>query len=488
MQSLLKRLPVPSHLVGLTVGSALLLFGASSLRHLLFQSAGWDLGIFDQGLYLLSQGQPPYSTLRDIHLLGDHAAWLLYPIALLYRLYPSVYWLLAIQAIALAVGALPTFALARQAQLSTQLAITLALVYLLYPLVFNVNLFDFHPEVMAVPLLLAAIWAARSRSPLSFSLCILLTLGCKEVLGLTVAAMGLWLWVWERRWAYGLGAIGVGSLWFIIATQVIIPAFSGLQPAGVSLYGYLGDSMPAVILNLFLKPHLVLRQIFSWGTLEYLGLLFGPIFWGLSAPALVALVPALPTLALNILSSEPQQRNLTQHYSLPLLPFLLLAVITTLQVQPVHGDWGWPWRRWRLAVGNTKPTVWILGWAIAAFLILAKYGYFGSLYLQSLDTWQASRAAIAHITTADPVLTTSNFAPHLTHRLLIRQTQATAPPADLGEFHYGLLNVRHPGWLSTPAFAQALVDRWQADDRFTLTYAADGVYLFEQRRKPLRPT
>lgn len=485
MQSLLKRLPVPPRLVGLMVGSALILLGASSLRHLLFQSAGWDLGIFDQGLYLLSQGQAPYSTLRDIHLLGDHAAWLLYPIALLYRLYPSVYWLLAIQAIALAVGALPTFALARQARLSTQLALTLALAYLLYPLVFNVNLFDFHPEVMAVPLLLGAIWAARSHAPLAFSLCVLLTLGCKEVLGLTVAAMGFWLLIWEHRRVYGLGAIGAGSLWFVVATQVIIPAFSGLQPAGVSLYGYLGDSMTAVIINLFLKPHLVLRQIFSWGTLEYLGLLLGPILWGLSAPALVALVPALPTLALNILSSEPQQRNLTQHYSLPLLPFLILAVITTLQV---YGDLGWPWQRWRLAVGNPKPTAFILGWAIVAFLILAKYGYFGSLYLQSLDTWQASRTAIAHITTAAPVLTTSNFAPHLTHRPLIRQTQATAPPADLGEFHYGLLNVRHPGWLSTPAFAQALVDRWQADDRFSLTYAADGVYLFEQRSQSLHPT
>lgn len=476
MQIALKDLPIPPRLVALILGSAMLLLAASSLRHLLFQSAGWDLGIFDQGIYLLSQGQPPYSTLRDIHLLGDHAAWLLYPIALLYKLYPSVYWLLAIQALALAAGALPTFALARQAHLSTQLAITLALVYLLYPLVFNVNLFDFHPEVMAVPLLLSAIWAARSRSPIGFALGVLFTLGCKEVLGLTVAAMGLWLWVWEQRRAYGLGAMGAGTLWFILATQVIIPAFSGLQPAGVSLYSYLGDSMPAVIANLFWQPHLVLRQIVSWGTLEYLALLFGPILWGLSAPALVTLVPALPTLALNVLSSEPQQRNLTQHYSLPLLPFLILAVITTLQV---YGHQGWP--RWgQLTLGGTRQVAFILGWAIAAFLLLAKYGYFGSLYLQSLDTWSASRRAIAQITTAAPVLTTSNFAPHLTHRPLIRQTQASAPPTDLGEFHYVLLNLKHPGWLSTPAFAQALADRLQADRRFTLTYRADGVYLFQQ--------
>jgi len=458
--------------VGLTVGSALLLFFASSLRHLLFQSAGWDLGIFDQGLYLLSQGHPPYSTLRDIHLLGDHAAWILYPIALLYKLYPSVYWLLAIQALALALGTLPTFALARQAHLSSQQAITLVLVYLLYPLVFNVNLFDFHPEVIAVPLLLTAVWAARARRFAIFLLCVALTLGCKEVLGLTVAALGLWLLLWEGRQRYGLLAIGLGTLWFGVSTQVIIPAFSGLQPAGVRLYGYLGDSMSEVMVNLWLKPHLVLGQLFSLGTLEYLALLLGPIAWGISRPAWVALFPALPTLLLNLLSIETQQRNLTQHYSVPILPFLILAGITTLQIQG-KGTPSWPRR-----------SSFILGWAIAAFLLLAKYGYFGSLYLQSLDTWQASRAAIAHIRTADPVLTTSNFAPHLTHRRLIRQTQTAAPPVDLGEFHYGLVNLKHPGWLSTPAFAQTLVDRFQADDRFSLTYAADGVYLFQQQPVP----
>ncbi|WP_448564443.1 DUF2079 domain-containing protein [Trichothermofontia sp.] len=476
MQIPLKRLSVPPLLIGLTGGSAVLLFLASSLRHLLFQSAGWDLGIFDQGLYLLSQGFPPYSTLREIHLLGDHAAWILYLIALLYKLYPSVYWLFAIQALALALGALPTFALARQAQLPDQTAVTLVLVYLLYPLVFNANLFDFHPETIAVPLLLTAIWAARSRDWAVFIPCVLLTLGCKAVLGLTVAALGIWLLVWERRRGYGLVAIAAGTLWFAIATQVIIPVFSGRQPAGVSLYGYLGNSMSEVIANVFLKPHLVLGQLLSLGTVEYLALLLGPVLWGLSIPALVPLFPALPTLALNLLSSEPQQHNLTQHYSLPILPFLILAIITTLQVQHDRGVQSW-W--WRFSGGDAARRSAILGWAIAAFLLLAKYGYFGSLYLQSLDTWQASRTAIAQVTTADPVLTTSNFAPHLTHRPLIRQTQAASPPADLGEFHYGLLNVKHPGWLSSPAFAQALVDRFQADDRFTQIYAADGVYLFQ---------
>jgi len=40
--------------------------------------------------------------------------------------------------------------LARHAGLTVQQAVAMAMVYLLYPLVFNVNLFEFHPEVMAL--------------------------------------------------------------------------------------------------------------------------------------------------------------------------------------------------------------------------------------------------------------------------------------------------------------------------------------------------
>ena len=101
---------------------ALILFGCSSLRHALFQSNGFDLGLFDQAIYLISQGQEPIVSLAGFHFLGDHAAFILYPLALFYKIYPDVHWLFAVQAIALSLGALPTFHLARQAGLKESLS------------------------------------------------------------------------------------------------------------------------------------------------------------------------------------------------------------------------------------------------------------------------------------------------------------------------------------------------------------------------------
>lgn len=67
-QNLARRLVVPkamglTSLTGMIVVSALILFACSSLRHALFQSAAFDLGIFDQAIYLISQGEPPISSL-----------------------------------------------------------------------------------------------------------------------------------------------------------------------------------------------------------------------------------------------------------------------------------------------------------------------------------------------------------------------------------------------------------------------------------------
>lgn len=450
-------------LVGIILVSVTILFACSSLRHALFQSNAFDLGYFDQAIYLIAQGKTPIVSFWGYHFLGGHADWILYLLALLYKIYPDIHWLFAIQAIALALGALPTWHIARQAGLKETQALAMAAVYLLYPLVFNLNLFDFHPEVMALPALLGAILAARNRQMGWFCLSIIFILGCRAALSLTVAAMGFWLLVFEKKRWYGAIALFAGSAWFLIATQVIIPYF---RPGGVEAvrrYAYLGNSVLEIAQNIFLQPGLILGRIFSLSTLEYLALLISPVIWGLSPQHLTPLVVAIPTLVINLLSDAPTQRNLVHQYSLPILPFLLVAVIASLAA-------GKAW--WR----NSRSLVL---WSLVLFLALAKYGYFGSIYLDSLDTWQATREAIAQVQTSGGVLTTAEIAPHLTHRQLVKFTDVNSPPTNLAQFDYVLLNIRHPGWQSNQEFATNLLEQLKTNPDFALNYQQDDVYLFK---------
>ncbi len=452
----------------ITSAGALIFFACSSLRHALFQSGAWDLGIFDQAVYLISQGQPPISSFLEFHILGDHAAFVFYLLALLYKIYPDVHWLLAIQAVALALGTLLVWHLALQAGLKEAQVIGMAAVYLLYPLIFNINLFDFHSEVIALPALLGAILAARQSRIGWFCISIFTILICKAVLALTVAAMGVWLLLFENRRLEGAIALVAGIAWFIIATGAIIPFFGG-ELANVARhlqhYSYLGNSFPEIISNWRLLPGLIFAKVFSIDTLEYLALLFLPMIWGLTPRHLTPLVGAIPTLILNILSNTSAQRNLVHQYSLPILPFLLLTVISSLSAKQ-----GW--------LHNRRG---IILWSLVAFLSLAKYGYFGSIYLNSVDTWQATREAIAQIHTKGSVLTTHNIAPHLTHRPTVKLAGTGSELSDLNPFEYVLLNLRHPGFGSTPQVAASLLGRLKNTPEFQLNYQRDDVYLFAKR-------
>lgn len=444
--------------------STLILFACSSLRHILFQSTAFDLGIFDQAVYLISQGQTPVSSYMDYHILGDHAALIWYPLALLYKIYPSVYWLFAVQALALSLGAMPAWCLARQAGLKSSQATAIAVAYLLHPQVFNINLFDFHPEVIALPALLTAIWCAREKRFWWFCLNIIIVLACKAVLSLTVAAMGVWLLGFEKRRRYGALVLVLGIAWFIIASAVIIPQFSGREAAAVGRFSYLGNSVFEIIQNLIFKPELILGKIFNLDNLAYLLLLFVPFTWGLSRRSILPLFGAIPCIAINIIADYLPQKDLVHHYSLPALPFLLLAVIASL----VAGQ------------GLVQSPRGIVIWSLVGFLLLAKFTYFGGIYLKSLDNWQATREAISQVQPQASVLTTAPISAHLSHRKLINLTKADSPPTNLTDFKYILLNIRHPGWLSNVKFAKNLTSQLESHNEFKLIYQRDEVYLFKR--------
>lgn len=471
------------------MGSAIAFFWiCSSLRHLLFQSTGYDLGIYDQVIYLISQGQPAISSILGFHHLGNHGAWAVYPLGLLYKIYPTVYLLLLLQAIALALGIWPTWSLARLAGLSQRLSIAVAAIYILYPVVFNINLFDFHPEVMALPALLAAVLAARLGQTLWFCVAILWVLGCKAVLSLTIVALGFWLFIFEKRRICGAIALCLGIAWFITVTQLIIPSFSGREVEGVWRYTYLGDSVLEIIVNIILKPNLVWGRLISLSTLDYLYQLFFPVLWWLSPAYLIPLIPALPTLVINSLSDVSFQRSLAYQYSIPVLPFLLLSVISTLKHQaPTLGTLIQQILPIKNNESEHKPINFfshprlpqlIIIWSLITFLLFGKYGRFW-VYFNRLDTWTATREALTLIQPQGNILTDNRLAPHLTHRPVVQLLSQISPDDNITQFDYIILNLRHP-WPDTVEIGQNLVNQLTTDPRFHSLYQRDDVIVFQR--------
>ena len=65
---------------------AIIFWVLSITRHLLLHSNAYDLGLFDQWIWLASRGEEPYSTMTGLHLFADHGAWTLYFASFVYKL------------------------------------------------------------------------------------------------------------------------------------------------------------------------------------------------------------------------------------------------------------------------------------------------------------------------------------------------------------------------------------------------------------------
>jgi uncharacterized membrane protein len=448
--------------------ASLLFFAVSSLRHYLFRSGGLDLGFFDQAIYLISQGRPPISSFLNFHVLSDHAAVILYPLAVVYKIWPDPHALLLVQAVTLASGAWPVWRLAEDLGLTAKQSLALAAAYVMYPLVLTTNIFDFHPEIFAIPGLLWAIIAARENRKLLFIFGVCLTLACKEVLSLTVVAMGVWLLVFEKRRFFGAFAVAAGVVWFVFATQVLIPHFAaGKQPSGLAFYRYLGRSLPEVVANLFLKPNLVLSHLLSVSSVMYVLVLAVPLIWGLTPRTMAPLLAAAPAVFLNLISDNPGPRSPFYQYSVPVIPFLFMSVM--------------------LAVASGKSRIRspraIVAWAMVLLVVGGaargkKIFMGGAAELESLP---ATYAAVARVEGEGNVLTTHEISPHLAHRPWIQTIGSNVPLRPLGDFDYVLLHEDHASVANHGIEFEQVRFQVSTSPDFERIYQHGDVSLFKRR-------
>jgi uncharacterized membrane protein len=305
------------------------------LRYLTFKATAFDLGNMDQVLWNTIHGRLFQFTNQAIDWYGPpirlavHVEPIMLPVSLLYAFHADPRTLLIFQTLVLAAGAPAVFLLARRYLPSWPLlAALMAMAYLISPALLGINIFDFHPDSLATPLLLYAILALTYRRYFWFLVLCVLVCCCKEDMSLAVAFRGLLL-IWKYRMPrLGLTLLLGGALWAYLAFKVVIPHFyTGVQ-ANNFWYRYevYGSTPTAAILNLSLHPWLIFSEIITLDRLYYVfSLIRGSGFLCLLAPEW--LLPALPKFASNFLSTNSANYSGVYHYNAAIIPFVMLASI-----------------------------------------------------------------------------------------------------------------------------------------------------------------
>ena len=298
------------------------------LRHRSFTTGRFDLGNMTQAVWSTAHGDPLAVTNlagEQTTRLASHFDPILVLFAPLWLLWPSPEMLLVAQAIAIALGALPVYWLARKHLASGRAGLGFAIAYLLFPATQWLALSEFHPVALACPLLLFAFWFLDEDRLLPFSICAALACTTKEEIPLAVAGLGLWYALARRRRVAGIAIAIAGAAAAALALGVVAHYNDGGDPFA-GRYEEVGGSPTGILKTLVTDPLTILRAAFDLDGLSYLLVLLVPLaFLPLAAP--LALLPAIPELALNLLSSTDTQTSIHFHYVAPLVPALFAAAI-----------------------------------------------------------------------------------------------------------------------------------------------------------------
>jgi uncharacterized membrane protein len=304
-------------------------FGAlAMLRHRSFSTGRFDLGNMTQAVWSTAHGDPLAVTNlagEQTSRLASHFDPILVLFAPLWLLWPSPEMLLVTQAIAIAIGALPVYWLARKHLDSDRAGLGFAIAYLLFPATQWLALSEFHPVALACPLLLFAFWFLDEDRLVPFVICAALACTTKEEIALAVAGLGLWYALARRRRVAGIAIAIAGTAAAALALGIVAHYNDGGDPFA-GRYEEVGGSPTGILKTLVTDPLTILRTAFDLDGLTYFLALLVPLaFLPLAAP--LALLPAVPDLALNLLSSTDTQTSIHFHYVAPLVPALFAAAI-----------------------------------------------------------------------------------------------------------------------------------------------------------------
>ncbi len=308
----------------------IILAGLAILKYLFLHSSFFDLGIFISLFYKLSHYEEWW------RLFGGHAQPLMPIYAAVYKFLPESFAPLAVIVLQAFFLTLPGFWILKR---YGRLPFLLFALY--FPLWFNA-LFDFHMDHLAVPLLFWFYFLIEDgRYKLAVLPAVLLAL-VKEPFALQTAACGVWLVVrslWRNKppttncqqIIIGLFLFLCGFGYFYLLVSSALPVLIGktnylLTPA----FSWMGNSFGEIVHFIFTHPLTILKEVLGTsGKIFYLVAVFGPfLFIPFLAP--LYLIPAVPILAISLLSHNPNHYGYAHHYTAGLIVPIFMAFIKGL--------------------------------------------------------------------------------------------------------------------------------------------------------------
>lgn len=510
MRSTLFRARYAEHVVLLLIVVYTLVFSYFSiLKHRAFLSTAWDLGVYEQALWTtLNRGKLFYYT-PDLafnpggSFFGLHFSPILFLILPIYAIYQAPETLLVLQSFILALGALPLFWLARDELKSPTRGLVFAFVYLLYPALHFVNMFDFHSEAFLPAFFLFAFYYLRKQKWYRYFLFLSLSLMTIEyvpaVITFCLGVYGMRLYaqhnrislknikqvqlrriqivVRDKQALVALLTMVMSIFAFVLATSVKTYFNSEGAPIPHPMWVY-GTTPESLIVGVLSNPSKAVQVFFTaWADkFLYLVYLFGPVAF-LSFLDPPTLLLTAPWLLISFLSTGTVYYDIVFQYSAFVTPFVFISTIYGVR---------------RILRINSSGALYVMK---KMLMLMTVTSLIFSLSVSPLGINSSIPKVTTHdellnkiislIPTEASILTQNDIFPHVSRRL----NAYLYPPSPQFSFDYMLVdtttfwyvntNAGVPGLAETPT-PNTLLLEMLASGNYGIYASGDGILLLKQ--------
>ena len=289
-----------------------------------FMYGGLDLAIINNVFWNIAHGNGFWSSIQGHSYLGDHFTPILFLILPIYYLWQSPEILLILQSLFLGLAAWPIYKIS-EIKLGKNLAFWIALLWLINPLVHNINLYEFHFVSFLPFFFLMAFYFYLKKTSLPFFIFIFLSLLIREDISFIVLALAVIILISNLKNKFlifnSCSLIFITAGWLIISSRII----AHFSPSNFSpffyYYSWLGNASLGQVLK-HLATYTNLEMIIGF----FLPFLFIPLLkpkW-----LLLAIIP-LGQIVFSAAGGGAQVWQM--HYAALFLPALVIAFIYSYQ-------------------------------------------------------------------------------------------------------------------------------------------------------------
>ncbi len=382
----------------------LLLGSIAQTRYIYYGFSDFDLAVHAQSTWNILHGSID-SSILGIPFPGNHMALILFLLAPFYAIFPSPLLLLHVQTMVLAAGAIGIFMLAKR-ELSVKWTAALAVVYLAYPPLIYMNLYEFHPVALASTFLIFMTCYYRAENFKAFLAFLVLALLCQENISLIIIAFAVFAFLDKRRGRWVWVPLLTGIIYLVLAVAVVMPHLNNNTIQFWQLYAHLGDSPSDAVINMIRHPILTLRIMTNADKMAFISSLLGPLgFLSLLDP--LSLIPPLPILMQRLLSDRFTETKIMFHYQAEFIPFIFIASIYAVRRM----------QSWKFRLAHLLPVIILAVFPAAALVssdIPARIK--GAYSLKATCNRVSKDKALACIPADCSVAATFDFLPKLANR------------------------------------------------------------------------